>query len=164
MVIRSDPTVRIFAEIDEEHSAITSLVASLPLDMISSRKGGHWSAIDLLTHLTVWQAKALEIARQQAQPDAAPLDPAIGPGRVLGLDTDAHNAETLAERRAWTLDQALAWYNQVYADLRLALAEVPASRLLGGPGPHGAQMWYARPALLHSRGHRQEFEQRIGMR
>lgn len=163
MVIESEPVVRILSEIEEEHHALTALIAMLPVNQLTERPGGHWSAIDLLTHITAWQANALTIARQQAAPDAPELDPALGPGRVLGLDTAQFNAELLASHRDWTLDQALAWHNHIFAELMAALAALPPERLLGGPGPHGARMWYARPALLHAREHREEFQRRIGL-
>ena len=161
MVLESEPIVRILAEIDEEHKAVTTLIATMSIDQLSARKRGQWSAIDLLAHLTVWQAHAVTIARQQAAPDAPMLDPAVGPSRVLSIETDTHNMETLAAHRDLTLDRVLAWYNQVHADLRSALTVLSSERLLGGPGPHGAQMWYARPALLHSRDHRREFQERL---
>jgi hypothetical protein len=162
MVAESDPLVQIFSDIEEEHRALTSLLARLPIERLAERSGGQWSAIDLLTHITAWQENALQVARQQAAPGAAELDPAVGAGRVLGLDTDSFNAGLLETHRDWTLDRALAWHNQVFASLRAALATLPPASLLGGPGPHGSRIWYARPALLHSRDHRQEFERRLG--
>jgi hypothetical protein len=163
MVIESEPVVRILAEIEEEHRALTTLIAVLPIDRLTERSDGQWSAIDLLNHITAWQANALTIARQQAAPDAPELDPALGAGRVLGLDAERFNAELLASHRDWTLDQALAWHNHVFAELKAALAALPPARLLGGPGPHGARLWYARPALLHAREHREEFQRRLGL-
>lgn len=163
MVFESEPIVRVLSEIDEEHKAVTSLLAFLSLDQLTERRGDQWSAVDLLIHLTYWQENALKVARQQAAPDAPEVDPTLGAGRLLGIETDAANAEVLDRHRDWTLDQALGWYNRVYADLRAALAVLPSSRLIGGTGPRGARMWYARPALLHSREHRREFEQRLGL-
>jgi hypothetical protein len=162
-LIESEPLVRVFSDIDEEHKAVTALIAMLTIDQLSRRPDGQWSAIDLLTHLTAWQAHALTVARQQAAPDAPDLDPALGAGRILGIDADADNAATLAANRDITLDQALARYNETYAALRAALVTLPPARLLGGPGPHGTRIWFVRPALLHSREHRQAFQQRLGL-
>ena len=161
MVAESDPLVRLFSDIEEEHRALTSLLARLSIDQLTERPGGGWSAIDLLVHITAWQENALKVARQQATPGAPELDPAGGAGRALGLDTDAFNAALLDSHRDWTLDRALAWHNQVFAALRAALATLPPARLLGGPGPYGARIWFSRPALLHSRDHRLEFERRV---
>lgn len=162
-LIESEPIVRLLSEIEEERKALTALIAMLTVDQLTGRPGGQWSAIDLLTHITAWQAHALTVARQQAAPDAPEVDPAVGPGRILGINADIDNAATLAAQRDTTLDQALARYHEIYHALRAALVALPPSRLLGGPGPRGARLWYARPALLHSREHRQAFQQRLGL-
>lgn len=158
MVIQSEPMVRILAEIETEHHELTGLIARLPMDRISRRVGGHWSAVDLVAHITAWQANALRVAELQAAPDAPEVDPALSPGRILGLDTNRFNDDLLVTHRDWSLDQALAWHNEISRKLRLALAALPPSRLLGGSGPFGSRMWYGRPAIIHSREHRQEFE------
>jgi hypothetical protein len=156
----SDPITRLLADIEEEHHALTALMARLPLDWLAERRNGQWSAIDLLVHITAWQANALTIAHRLAAPGAPALVDDPMPSQALGLDTHQFNADLLESHRDWTIDQALAWHNQVFADLLRALATLPPNRLLGGGGPHGAQRWFARPALTHSREHRLDFEQR----
>ena len=64
MVAESDPLVRLFSDIEEEHRALTSLLARLSIDRLTERPGGQWSAIDLLVHITAWQENALKVARQ----------------------------------------------------------------------------------------------------
>lgn len=156
----SEPITRLLADIEEEHHALTALMARLPLAWLTQRRDGQWSAIDLLVHITAWQANALLVAQRLAAPDAPALAGDPTPGQVLGLDANRFNADLLVSHRDWTIDRALAWHNQVFADLMRALATLPADRLLGGSGPHGAQRWYACPALVHSREHRLDFEQR----
>jgi hypothetical protein len=156
----SEPIVRILADIDAEHRALTSLMARLSVAQITARPGGEWSAIDMLNHITAWQANALQVAHLQAAADAPEIEPDQGTSRLLGLDTDQFNADLLTSHRDWTLAQALAWHNRVHADLLAALAALPPERLLGGSGPHGTRRWVALPAILHPRAHRLEFERR----
>lgn len=157
----SDPIIRILAEIEAEHRALTALMARLTPAQIDARPAGGWSAVETLIHITAWQANALRVARDQAAPDAPPLDPEVGPGRILGLTTDDVNDDLLTTHRHWTLDQALAWHNRVNDELRRALVVLPPRRLLGGSGPHGACRWYGQPAITHSRAHRLELEKRL---
>lgn len=150
--------IRILAAIEGEHRALTALMASLGLSHFNRARSGQWSPIDALNHITFWQERALEIARAQSAPEAPEVDPAAGPGRILGLVTDQANADLLARQADWALDQALAWHNSVNEALRRSLAGLPPKRLLGGPGLYGARTWYIRPAVVHSQLHRQELE------
>ena len=161
MAIQSAPMVRILAEIEREHRALTSLMARLSPTQLTQGPPGGWSAIDTLNHVTAWQANALRIAESQAAPDAPELDPSLTPGRVLGIDVERFNADIQAQHGQISLDEALGWHNRVHMALLKALVSLPPKRVLGGPGPHGAQMWYARPAIIHTREHRQELEARL---
>ena len=160
-MLASEPLVRIFAEIEEEHHRLTALASRLSAAQIGGRPGGAWSAIDTIIHITAWQEHARRVAVAQAAPDAPEIDPEVSAGRVLGIDGHAFNAGLLDSHRDWTLDQALAWHNQVHSALRAALGRLPSARLLGGPGPHGARTWYGRPAIVHAREHRLDLERRL---
>lgn len=153
----------ILAEIEAEHRAWAELLALVTADTVSMKLYGEWSAIDTLIHVTVWQENALRIARLQAAPDAPALDPSQGSAGVLGIDVERFNQELLGSHRLWTVEQALTWSNEVAAELRAALATLPAERLLGGRGPHGAQLWYGRAAIVHSREHRHGLERRLSI-
>lgn len=151
----------ILAEIEAEHRAWAELLALVTADKVSMKLYGEWSATDTLIHVTAWQENALRIARLQAAPDAPALDPNQGSGGVLGINVERFNQELLGSHRLWTVDEALTWSNEVIADLRAALAALPAERLLGGRGPHGAQLWYGRAAIVHSQEHRHALERRL---
>jgi hypothetical protein len=158
MGVVSNPIIRILAEIKEEHQALTTLMASLTPTQITKDLPGLGTAVDVLNHITAWQANALRIAKMQAAPDAPEFEPDQSSSQILGLDVDQFNAELRASHQDWTLDQALAWHNQVHTDLLTTLATLPPARLLGGSGPYGARRWYVRPAITHSREHRLELE------
>ncbi len=151
----------ILAEIEAEHRAWAELLKSVTADKASMKLYGEWSATDTLIHVTAWQENALRIARLQAAPDAPALDPNQGAGGVLGINVEQFNQDLVSSHRLWTAAQALAWSDQVIADLWAALAALPAERLLGGRGPHGAQLWYGRAAIVHSREHRLALERHL---
>lgn len=161
MVSESQPVVGILAAIEREHRALTSLMARLSLEELTARAGDGWSAIDTLNHITAWQENALRVAQGQAGPAAPEVDPSLGVGRILDLDVESFNAEILTQHRQRSLAEALDWHKRVHAALLKALAVLPPERLLGGPGPHGARQWLARPAIVHAREHRQELEARL---
>jgi hypothetical protein len=160
MALLSMPVTRVLSEIKAEHKALTSLAARLSIAQITERPGGQWSAVDLINHITAWQANALKVAQLAATPDAPPIEPDLSAGRILGIDADRFNADLLVRHQDGALDEALAWHYQVHTELLTALLAVPPDRLFGGPGPHGASRWYAVPAITHSRAHRLDFERR----
>ena len=159
MLIASLPVKRIFGEIQNEHRAFTRLVTQLPVRQLDQSLPGIGRPVDVLVHVTAWQANALQVALAQAKPDAPEIDPEAGVGQLLGLDTDRFNADLRASRRGWLLDRALHWSNQVHVELVNALTAIPDGRLLGGSGPYGARRWYARPCITHPRAHREELQQ-----
>lgn len=148
----------ILDEIVAEHRAWVRLVVGLDPERVTRRLEDGWSAVDYLVHVTAWRENALVVARRLADPDEPDPGPTRGAGRILGIDVDRFNAETLASHRGWDLDRALAWSEQVDSDLREALAALPADRLLGGPYRHGARRWYWRPGVVHPREHRGRLE------
>jgi hypothetical protein len=161
IIVDSERIEHILAEIESEHQVLTKLLSGLPACQVSSRAGDEWSAVDALVHITAWQNNALEIARLQAAPDAPDLNPRSSPAGILRLNVDQFNEKVFNAHRDWGLDQAMAWHNATHADLQSALAALPPERLLGGPGKHGARMWYWRPAVVHSREHRHRIEKRL---
>jgi hypothetical protein len=169
-IAQSEQVEHTLTEIELEYEALIHPVEKLSPAQASSRPNDAWSVIDVVVHIAAWQNNALQIAQQQAAPDAPDLDPHRGPAGILRLDVQKFNDEVWNAHRDWTLEQAMAWYTQTNANLRFlaalgtndvsALAAPPAERLLGGSGKYGACLWYWRPAVIHSREHRHSVEQR----
>ncbi len=161
MAAQSESIRSILAEIESEHQVLIQLLNGLSTDQASSRPNGEWSAIDVLIHITAWQEQALRIARLQATPDASALNPRSGPAGVLHVNVQQFNDEMFLSHHDWTFGQAMAWHNQINADLRLALETLPSERVQSGIGKYRACMWYWRPAVIHSREHRHALERRL---
>ncbi len=82
---------------------------------------------------------------------------------MLHINVDKFNEESLVSHRGWTPSQALTWNEQVFSELREAIANLPTDKLFGGRGPLGACQWYGMPAIIHSRGHRKEAQRNLGI-
>jgi hypothetical protein len=163
MVLASQPLVRILQEIEAEQRALTTLLVRLTPDQLTDWSGG-WSPVDTLNHITAWKENALRVARSQAAPDAPALDPEARVGQILGLDTDRFNDESTRRHQAKSLAEALDWSNDVHRALLDALVRLPVDRVLGGSGPYGARLWYARPGIGHVREHREALAARLAGR
>jgi hypothetical protein len=162
MVAQSEILKHILAEIESEHLTLIQLLSGLSVDQALSRPpSDEWSAVDVLIHITAWQDNALQIARLQAMPNAPVLNPRSSPAGILRINVQQFNKEVSLSHRDWTLEQAIAWHNQINNDLRSALANLPCGQVLSGIGKSGACMWYWRPAVIHSREHRHALERRL---
>jgi len=148
-------------EINQEYQNWLGLVNGLTPKQSSSRPEGGWSVIDTLVHVTAWQENGVQIAQTQANPHAPYPDPQFGPSRVLNIPFESFNQKTFESHRDWTLKEALTWFEKINNDLRAALLALPKERLFPDPAKRIPYNWFWRPAIVHSREHRLDIEDRF---
>lgn len=153
---------RILADVGAEHRAWMGLMGRLSPEEATARPKDGWSAVDALVHVTAWKENAAKVARLQAEPGAAEIDPNQGSAGALGINVDAFNAEVFEAHRDWAPERAVAWSEQIHRELLSALSALPEERLLGGRGRHGARRWCSLPAMSHPREHLNEVERQLG--
>ncbi len=146
----------ILAEIRAQQQAWDQFLTSLTPEQAAKPVDGPWSAIDALVHINAWVENSLRVAYLQAQPNEPDPGPNRGAAGYLHINVEQYNAEVFEAHRGWTREQALAWSERVNNQLCAALTQLPFERLLGGAGRFGARMWYWRPVVIHSRGHRKQ--------
>jgi hypothetical protein len=145
----------ILAEIQAQQQAWNQFLTGLTPEQAAKPVDGPWSAIDALIHINAWAENSLRVAYLQAQADEPDPGPNRGAAGYLHINVEQFNAEVLETHRGWTREQALEWSERVNNELCVALTHLPMERFLGGSGRYGARMWYWRPVVIHSRGHRQ---------
>lgn len=158
----SDRLPKILDAMDDEHRLWLALVGDLGEFEATRRAGTRWSPVDTLVHVTSWNVNALRVATSQATADAPALDPSVGSATILGIDVEEYNRDTLDRRKEWTLARAIAWAEEVYRDLRLAVEVLPSDRVIAPDGPHGIVGWLLLPAIEHPPEHRLRLERQLG--
>src|SRR6266511_2779962 len=160
----SDPSVieEILEDIGAEHDAWIELTRRSSSEELMKRPANGWSLIDMLLHVASWKENATGVARLQAEPHAPFPAQELTPAGVLGIDEKLFNQDFMDAHRAWRLEQAVEWSNQVHRGLLQALNDLREERVLGGKGPRGARLWYWSPAVIVSSHHRREAEDRLG--
>ncbi len=151
----------LISEISREYQNWLNLVTALKPEQVSKRPEEGWSVIDTLVHVTAWQNNGLSIAEEQKNPKAIYPDPSFGPSRVLKIPFQEFNDRTFAEHKEWTLQQALEWFEKINMDLRSALLTLPVERLFPDPAKRIPYNWFWRPAIVHSREHRLDIDERF---
>jgi DinB superfamily len=159
----SEKRAGIRAQIEEEHQAWLNFLLHLPPgELRRTPEGTDWSALETFIHVTAWQENALKVARGLADGTIRQVKPSNTPAGILHIDLERFNAEILVSHKDWSLEQVLEWNKKVSSDLREALDRLPADKLFGGRNPFEACSWFARPAIIHSRGHRKVAERSHG--
>jgi hypothetical protein len=153
----------VLKQVVAEHQAWLDFCSGQLPEDLTKQVSDQWSALGTLVHVTSWQENALKVARKMAAGEIGEFNPNSSPAGVLHIHVDQFNEDTLVNHADWTVDQVLAWSNQVVDELCRVIRELPAEQLFGGRGPLGACMWYAMPAIIHSRGHRRAAQRNLGL-
>jgi hypothetical protein len=148
-------------EINQEYQNWLDLISGLTPEQLTRRPEDGWSVIDTLIHVTAWQGNAIKIAKEQKDPGVPVPDPQFGPSRVLHIYFEDFNQEIFQAHKDWSLKQALDWFEKTDVDLRSALLELPEERLFPDPNKRQPFNWFWRPAIVHSREHRMDIEERF---
>ena len=161
MTKSSELTQYLIDEIEQEYPNWLDLIASLTPGQLAKRPEDGWSVVDVLVHVTAWQENGLKIADTQKDPQAQTPDAQFGPSRVLNIDFEDFNQRVFEAHRDWGMEQALAWFESINSSLRSALKELPIERLYTDANKRAPFNWFWRPAIVHSREHRLDVENRF---
>ena len=160
-----DDKTKAIALLDREWQDLDSLLRRLndaQLDKPIFSEGPGWRVRDMPTHMAWWQELAARVAEKIKTEGGAPDDRGSRP--FLGIDTplDELNNATFAEWRdrpmSARFDRWFAAHRRMIAAFR-ALA--PDQLLQAYGGVDGLKRYFAVPALVHLRMHRENIESAV---
>ncbi len=160
-----DDKTKVIGVLEREWHALDTLMRTLTdaqLDRPIFSEGPGWRVRDMPPHMAWWQELAARVAEKITAEGGAPDDRGSRP--FLGIETpfDELNATTFAEWRerpmAERFDRWLAAHSRMIDAFR---ALSPDQLLQAEGGMDGMKRYFAMPALVHLRMHRENIESAV---
>ncbi len=164
-MIAEDDKTKAIGLLDREWQALDTLLRWLTdaqLDKPIFSEGPGWRVRDMPTHMAWWQELAARVAEKIKAEGGAPDDRGSRP--FLGIDTplDELNNATVAEwRERPMVDRFDRWFAAHRRMIGAFRALAPDQLLQAEGGIEGLKRYFAVPALVHLRMHRENIESAV---
>ena len=160
-----DDKTKVLGVLDREWQALDTLLRKLSdaqLDRPMFSEGPGWRVRDMPTHMAWWQELAARVAEKVKAEGTAPDDKGSRPYLGISTSPDELNAATFAEwRERPMIDRFDRWFAAHRRMMEAFRALSPDQLLQADGGIEGLKRYFAVPALVHLRMHREHVEEAV---